>query len=100
MAGIGLAASLAWSAPALSWQSLLGGYPQDLSLLAAKVKVDELVESRGLQLWEDVELRYQANRADLRKQELGLRLSPSGWGERSANRELNKARRSLGDVHI
>ncbi|MEK7394027.1 MAG: TolC family protein, partial [Fibrobacterota bacterium] len=67
---------------------------------AAQVKVDELVVSRGLQLWEDVELRYQANRSDLRKQELGLRLSPSGWGERSANRELNKARRAVGDAHI
>jgi len=97
---LGLVASLGWGASPLDWQSLLGGYPQDLSLMAAKVKVDELVVSRGLQLWEDVELRYQANRADLRKQELGLRLSPSGWGERAANSELNKARRSLGDAHI
>jgi len=97
---IAMATSLGWTASPLTWQALLGGYPQDLSLQAAQVKVDELVVSRGLQLWEDVELRYQANRSDLRKQEVGLRLSPSGWGERSANRELNKARRAVGDAHI
>jgi hypothetical protein len=99
LAGIAIATGIATAAP-LTWNSLIGGYQQDLSLQAAKVKVDELVESRGVQLWDDMELRYGAKRADLRKQEIGLRISPAGFGELVANREMAKARRRLGDAHL
>jgi hypothetical protein len=84
----------------LDWNSLVGGYRQDLSLQAAKVKVDELVGAKGSQLWDEMELRYGAKRADLRKQEVALRLSPAGFGELKANREMAKARRTLGDAHL
>ncbi len=84
----------------LDWQSLVGGYEQDLSLQAAKVKVDELVSGRGVQLWDEMELRYAAKRADLRKQEVALRISPAGFGEIKANRDMAKARRVLGNAHI
>lgn len=99
LAGIAIAAGIATAAP-LTWKSLIGGYRQDLSLQAAKVKVDELVGGRGVQLWDDMELRYGAKRADLRKQEIGLRVSPAGFGELVANREMAKARRRLGDAHL
>lgn len=93
------AAGLACGSP-LTWNSLVGGYGQDLSLQAAKVKVDELVGARSAQLWDEMELRYGAKRADLRKQEIALRVSPAGFGELKANREMIKARRVLGDAHI
>lgn len=93
-------ASVAVAASPVTWMSLIGGYKQDLSLQAAKVKVDELVGNRDLQLWDEIELRYGAKRADLRKQELELRISPAGFGELSANREMAKARRRLGDAHL
>ncbi len=99
LAGIAIAAG-ATNAAELTWKSLIGGYRQDLSLQAAKVKVDELVGGRGVQLWDDMELRYGAKRADLRKQEIGLRISPAGFGELVANREMAKARRKLGDAHL
>lgn len=47
LAGIAIAAGIATAAP-LTWKSLIGGYRQDLSLQAAKVKVDELVGGRGV----------------------------------------------------
>lgn len=96
---IATSVSLSWAAP-LDWNELVGGYGQDLSLQAAKVKVDELVGSRGMQLWDEMELRYGAKRADLRKQELALRVSPAGFGELKANRDMAKARRVLGDAHL
>jgi hypothetical protein len=85
------------AAEPLTWSSLVGGYTEDLSLNAARRKVAELGTSHGPQLWDDLELRYGAKRADLRKQELALRLSPAGYGELRANRELALARRDLGE---
>lgn len=82
----------------LGWDALIGGYTRDLSLNAAKSKVGELGESQGLQLWDDLEFRYAAKRADLRKQEFGLRVSPAGFGELRANRSLVRSRRDLGSA--
>lgn len=82
----------------LTWSTLIGGYPRDLSLNAAKQKVRELGDVQGIQLWDDLEVRYGAKRADLRKQEVALRLSPVGYGELRANRSLVRARRTLGDA--
>ena len=96
---LALASVLPAAAP-LDWNRLVGGYRQDLSLQAAKTKVDELVGASGIQFWDELELRYAAKRADLRKQELGLRLSPAGFGELSANRDVARARRALGDAHL
>lgn len=86
------------AAEPLTWDLLLSGYTHDLSLNAAKGKVGELDGTQGMQLWEDVEFRYSAKRADLRKQEFGLRVSPSGYGELRANRSLSRARRGLGEA--
>lgn len=86
------------SAEPLTWNSLVGGFRRDLSLNAAQQKVAELNESHAPQLWEDLELRYAAKRSDLRKQEIDLRVSPSGFGELRANRSVERSRRSLGDA--
>ena len=96
-AGVLLVAVASFAEP-LTWDALIGGYPRDLSLSAAKQKVSELGGTRAPQLWEDLELRYAAKRSDLRKQELDLRVSPSGFGELRANRALVRARCSLGDA--
>lgn len=82
----------------LTWNVLIGGYPRDLSLNASKQKVRELGDVQGTQLWDDLEVRYGAKRADLRKQEVALRVSPVGYGEIRANRSLTRARRTLGDA--
>lgn len=92
-------ASVAFGAP-LGWNELVGGYPKDLSLNAAKERVKELNSPLPTQFWQDMELRYDAKRADLRKQELGLRVSPSGWGELASNRSLARSRRHLGDAML
>ena len=94
---VALAASFA-GAQTLTWEHLVGGYVRDLSLNAAKGKVGELEGAQGLQLWDDLELRYGAKRSDLRKQEFGLRVSPAGLGELRANRNLSRARRGLGEA--
>lgn len=95
MLGLALASA---SAEPLTWDVLVGGYTRDLSLNAARGKVNELGESQGLQLWEDLEFRYAAKRGDLRKQEFALRVSPSGFGELRANRSLVRSRRDLGSA--
>lgn len=96
-ASLAVVVGICQAAQPLTWSSLLGGYTEDLSLNAAWRKVAELGAPHGPQLWDDLELRYGAKRADLRKQEVALRLSPAGYGELRANRDLARARRGLGE---
>lgn len=84
----------------LTWSALVGGFPNDLTLKATRQKVEDLGKAGGVQLWEDLELRYAAKRADLRKQEIDLRVSPSGFGELGANRKVDRSRRSLGEAMV
>lgn len=95
--GLALLGACAWAAAPLTWEALVGSYTEDLSLNAAWRKVAELGAPHGPQLWDDLELRYSAKRADLRKQEVALRVSPAGYGELRANRDLARARRGLGE---
>jgi len=88
------------SAEPLTWSALVGGFPGDLTLKATRQRVDDLGKAGGIQLWEDLELRYAAKRADLRKQEIDLRVSPSGFGELGANRKVDRSRRSLGEAMV
>lgn len=90
-----LACGLAGAAP-LDWNALVGSHSRDLSLNAAKERIKELDAVGRTQLWQDIELSYEAKRADLRKQEIGLKISPPGFGELSANRAISDARRDLG----
>ena len=80
----------------LDWDALVGSHPRDLSLNAAKERIKELDAVGGTQLWQDLELSYEAKRADLRKQEVGLKISPPGFGELSANRAISTSRKDLG----
>ncbi|MCB9495983.1 MAG: TolC family protein [Fibrobacteria bacterium] len=91
-----VAGSAAFSGEPLTWERLVGSFSNDLSLQATRQKVTELSSTRGFQLWDEVEVRYGAKRADLRKQEVDLRVSPVGFGELGANRNLDRARATLG----
>ncbi|HNY31803.1 MAG TPA: TolC family protein [Fibrobacteria bacterium] len=84
----------------IGWDELISSHRATHSLVAARQHSRELSQGQGHQLWEDVELRYSAKRADLRKQEVGLRISPSGFGEIGANRSLWAARRRLGEAKV
>lgn len=84
----------------IGWDALLSSHGADHSLVAARERVKELGQGQLVQLWEDLEVRYDAKRADLRKQEVGLRISPSGFGEIGANRALWTARREVGDLKL
>lgn len=84
----------------IGWDELISSHRATHSLVAARQHSLELGQGQGRQLWEDMELRYAAKRADLRKQEVGLRISPSGFGEIGANQSLWTARRKLGETKV
>lgn len=87
------------AAPA-DWSELLSSHERDPSLVSSRRRAAELTADGVPQLWDDLELRYEAKRGDLRKQEIGLRLSPAGLGELSASRASLREARSLGDSKL
>jgi len=88
------------AAGTVEWDVLLGSHVLDIGLVTAKERVKELGEAGGVQLWDELEVRYAAKRSDLRKQEIDLRVTPPGFGEFGANRRLVESRTALGDARI
>lgn len=94
IASIGWAASVLWGG-ALSWDSLLASAKSDPQVVAAYGQVRELRRTDGTLLWDKVGAKWNLKRGDLKEMEWDVRVSPTAWGERGANRASWDARRAL-----
>lgn len=84
----------------IGWPQLLASHRSDFALQASRERSKELAEGQTTQLWQDLEFRYEGKRADLRKQEFGLKVSPLGFGESRADRTFWRARGELGERQV
>lgn len=76
----------------MDWGTLLGSLQADPKLQASNERVSLLKKSPGIGHWDDLELRYEMDGLDLREHKVNLRMTPYGWGERSASQKVGKAR--------
>ena len=82
----------------LDWGALTASARRDPQVAAAQGQLEELKAVRAPLLWEQLSAKWNVKRGDFKESEYDLRVSPTAWGERAANRATWEARRSLGSV--
>jgi len=86
------------SAPRIDWDTLISSARTDPQVTSARTQLKELHRTDGTLLWDKLGAKWNLKRGDFKEVEYDVRVSPTAWGERSANRATWDARRSLGSA--
>ena len=86
-------ASAVLAAP-LTWENLIESAKADPRYEAAQKRAEATSSSRGVKLWDKLELRYKMDGFSLAKHDFELRLTPKSFGEGSADRERYEANKN------
>lgn len=86
------------SGSSAGWDSLLASARQDPQVVSADGQLKVLRKTDGTLLWDELGAKWNLKRGDFKEVEYDVRISPTAWGERGANRATWDARRSLGSA--
>lgn len=78
----------------LTWEQLVESAKADPRYEAAQKRAEATSSSRGVKLWDKLELRYKMDGFSLAKHDFELRLTPKSFGEGSADRERYEANKN------